>query len=359
MTENLQLIRKYQSFMGCHLGPYCFASEFENKIASVWHPIVENCINQIKRSETNGMLDLSAPTAEHAAVFLKAIQIEAGYGTHRNDPKSWGAGPLIFRGVRDQSWSIVSSQYRASESGYNQHHAKDAFMRIVQAVGNRALQTELPIELYECVAQHYGYPTNLIDITPDPEVAVFFSTLSGGDSKACIYFTNVRNLLKRNLEVKLPPPLFERIYLQRGAFIQSDGEIEKELFHKISFPSDTPIPIFRGGYPVDILRSPRWIEHAKQFVERSEMVGEIEGIYDRWFDSDKDFHFSPYAPQHDAMTEFPKWLDSYEDMRYWLACSMKDDKELFWDDILSAIETANKHLVELHKKLMQLLRKPY
>lgn len=127
--------------------------------------------------------------------------------------------------------------------------------------------------LFYAIAQHYGLPTNIIDITDDLDVALFFA--------CCIYDRNInryRPLNKEDIEknpngvlyirdenylLPLEPDVlpigyqpFTRCYKQRGYFIkdtlEEDFSLEEKRFkkyffkHKISFSQEI-FDKFHGG----------------------------------------------------------------------------------------------------------------
>lgn len=369
IEENLLTIRRYESFLGKHLGPFCFANKVEQLIEASWQTIVDDALREIKKTADQPTVTFEAPSAEHAAAFLKALQIDAGYSSHRRSNSSWGSGLFLFRGMSDQSWNIESTLFRFEGVKENGRKLSSAFARLMSELGKATIEVELPEKCYEAVSQHYDFPTNLIDFTPDPEVAVYFATKKEATTQATVYFASTSSLLDKNLEVLLPPPLFTRIYLQRGVFIGSNGEVPKSFFHRVLFPAGKVLPIFRGGYQVDIQTSPSWINHAKCFIKSWALKNEldkVESVSREWFESNKRFHFSNEAPEaqifgpsFDPSVELLRWLDQYEDMRYWLASTMKDDAEGFYPKILSAIEKSNTELVKLHKEITKRIGKPY
>jgi len=89
IVEQLSTLRRYQSFMGGRLGPFCFADEVEQRIAGAWHTIVEEALRAVTMVSDHPTLTFEDPSAKHAAIFLKSVQILVGYDIHRN-PKMTG-----------------------------------------------------------------------------------------------------------------------------------------------------------------------------------------------------------------------------------------------------------------------------
>lgn len=92
IVEQLSTLRRYQSFMGGRLGPFGFADEVEQRIAGAWHTIAEEVLRTVTTVSDHPALTFEAPSAEHAAIFLKSVQISASYDIHRNPKMIGGLG---------------------------------------------------------------------------------------------------------------------------------------------------------------------------------------------------------------------------------------------------------------------------
>ena len=79
IVEQLSTLRWYQSSMGGRLGWFWSANKVEQRIADVWHAIVEEALRAVTMVSDHPPLTIEAPSAEHAAIFLKAVQILVGY----------------------------------------------------------------------------------------------------------------------------------------------------------------------------------------------------------------------------------------------------------------------------------------
>jgi len=192
-------------------------------------------------------------------------------------------------------------------------------------------------------------------------VALHFATKPGATTEGIVYFAALRDLLRHGVRVYLPPPLYSRVLLQRGIFVQTAGELPKELFHTMRFPAGSAFPVYRNGIAENILAEPRWIGHLRDFVCKDPDIDQtslIDRIIDLWFRSDLPTT-SKLHPSFSPDTQIAEWLDFYENMRYWLTASMVGNREAFATDLLEAIETSNPELVALHDQLMQQMGKPY
>ena len=88
------------------------------------------------------------------------------------------------------------------------------------------------------VAQHYGYPTPLLDVTIHPEIALYFATLSSEAEVGVVGYWDVYEVDAiegaKNLALIVAPPMFSRIHIQSGYFIcTTDAD------HKLKTPFRT------------------------------------------------------------------------------------------------------------------------
>jgi hypothetical protein len=291
----------------------------------------------------------------HAAIFLQCIQerlLEHVPGKVHSSP--------LFRGLSDPGYSLITSMDRAPNRPLARNQAR-CFALLMQQLGNHSVQLDLPVEVFRAVSQHYGFATNLMDWTPDPTVAVYFANRPSGSSKGIIYLGTVDHFLERNLKILLPPPLFERILLQRGVFVEVTGPLEPSKLLRITFDKAPGYCVYQADARVDLLTEPKWSDHARNFILSSadEKTTPPADLWKAWVDSDLAFHFSKETPRFIADQEVPRWLDFYEDMRYWLACAMSESEEIFRKDVVDAIERDNADLVSWHRKFMRALGKPF
>src|SRR5688500_6135258 len=98
------------------------------------------------------------------------------------------------------------------------------------------------------------------------------------------------------------------------------------MLARITFQKCPGYDVYQGGHSVELLKEPRWIEHARSFVNSTadENTESPSDMWSAWFESDAPFHLSKDAPSFVADHEVLTWLDFYEDVRYWLACTMND-----------------------------------
>lgn len=214
-----------------------------------------------------------APTAWHAAAWLRNVAHQAATEPiTQEDDSVVSNGCLLFRGQRDSRWNLKSALERSEDPG-NHMAAAVLFARIMST---HWLYEEVPSTFDETVhigtAQHYGViKTPLMDFTADPATALFFATHGAEDrDEAVVYLLPIHPALDRGLLVYLAPPWVQRIYRQRGVFIDIRGmsseEIEAHCF-RITFPVDHElissgyVPSHEEIYPED-----RWLEAACKWV---------------------------------------------------------------------------------------------
>jgi hypothetical protein len=89
----------------------------------------------------------------------------------------------------------------------------------------------------DAIAQHYGFPTNLVDFTWDPLTALYFACAVRGEeacrrsglpleleSHRAVYCTSLVHLMAAGqVKVRFPPVQLRRLYRQKGIFIDYGG----------------------------------------------------------------------------------------------------------------------------------------
>jgi hypothetical protein len=204
---------------------------------------------------------------------------------------------------------------------------------------------------YLAIAQHYGIRTPLLDFTPDPDVAVYFAAKDpprkpGGE--AVVYYIPFNNVWDAGCRIYLVPAFAERVYLQRGVFVQIP-EAEVKTFRsrcfEIRFPHDPDFQVLRYGKPVNILQEDRWLANAiawtRQRVARSEWVPEDEEEQRRFWDTClTELDLPPFTNRAGEMLALAQWVDNISDLLYWLVISV-GEKEAFDPSAMDIIARDN------------------
>ena len=73
-------------------------------------------------------------------------------------------------------------------------------------------------------AQHYGIPTDLLDLSMDPSISISFANQKPDEgTQGTLFVITFAKLSNRfDLRLILPPPFVERVYIQRGLFVRFD-----------------------------------------------------------------------------------------------------------------------------------------
>lgn len=154
----------------------------------------------------------------------------------------------FFRGQTDAEWGLLPGLYRRDVHIFSDKLSKPqlylaAEEKMLDAFFNRAAMllpnfSRGPL-LDRIIAQHYGVPTQLLDWTLDPFIALFFAVHGGNPEKNCalFYISSLRGLNNSARDIPLPwagrvtwvlPPVIdERVRAQKSAFtLQNFGDLE-------------------------------------------------------------------------------------------------------------------------------------
>lgn len=102
------------------------------------------------------------------------------------------------------------------------------------------------------VGQHYGCPTSLLDVTTQPEVSMFFATLSSDQDIGMVHFLELESdfsvAVASEMALVTAPPHFSRIHHQSGYFLCTKRPDERgpkgfktlRFFHSLAFEPVRP-----------------------------------------------------------------------------------------------------------------------
>ncbi len=300
---------------------------------------------------------VSLPSPWHAAFYLSVLQSEcitrlAGHPLFRGHADSaWELKPTIDRTPNGsiERLSQIAESLAFTELLFNLHIGIVYFGSLGSDLN---FSLNLPRSSYAPVVQHYGCSTHLLDFTTDPTVAIYFATRNVKNrlSDKCCVFTFIideSSGVAENIHLKLVPPMFERPYLQKGVFLQSqiEGDVSSQFdsVKLVEFPSKPENEEFRviRGHVVDILPESPEIETVKEIsksafgefllkhnsttVSSNELIDFIIEFVKR--NEPRIEHlYKSYI--RDPMRYFLIFVDEFEDMLYWICYYTKiDDKE--------------------------------
>jgi hypothetical protein len=186
-------------------------------------------------------------------------------------------GAVFFRGHNRAGLPCVAAGlYRDDISVESQRRARlavDILAHMVEQKDIIRLETDNPRTLARSIAQHYGVPTSLLDVTLDPAVAVFFATYGGADSDgaALVFDWEVCQLM--DLPVVIPPvsPWSTRLTVQRGFFLDLESQHRlniDEVPFEVRFPKMSGFDVRRANaryvpWPIEepaVMALMRWID---------------------------------------------------------------------------------------------------
>lgn len=211
----------------------------------------------------------------------------------------------LFRG-QNEDWPLVASIYRLSDKKRKEATVRLYLFQLFLSEYNSTKKYAKDLDYVIAIAQHYGIPTDFIDFSRSPEIALFFAThstkeLQGKEGvilclnkKEFVDYTDFyKNFL---LHPKLTPPhIYDvkieslwRLQAQQGCFLQLMFRDQEELypFGKIIFPhDDLPINVQATDvYPTDkseleiLLDNYLAAERTNEGAKRLEKFAKTNGI---------------------------------------------------------------------------------
>jgi hypothetical protein len=176
--------------------------------------------------------DFEAPSAWHAAAWLLEVTTLAAHfassdaSTGLVAPIDVRYGTPMFRGQNRPTRDLVPSIYRAKARQSENVRAVALLMTALGKIMSYGEASAWNTQYANLAAmQHYGVPTQLLDFSLDPRIAVYFACKDARQGrKAVVYFTQFTQITSTGAAVVLPPPWVERLYRQKGLFALLNDE---------------------------------------------------------------------------------------------------------------------------------------
>jgi hypothetical protein len=225
-----------------------------------YDPIFETAepyMARIANGQASGLVDVPGPY--HAVAVAMSVQQKLlDQDEH-----------VIFRGQSNSSYPLIASIFRPGIDRAAEDRANRLIAWFLASTAHQFYGV-FGSEMFLGAAQHYKGRTPLIDFTPDPSVAVWFASQPRTGRSECetasVWIMRLDSARQFSTRIVLPPPFVERLYRQRGMFIEraSGDPLRKETMIEIRFPanltgSDYRFDVIRQGRRVNIFEDHSWI----------------------------------------------------------------------------------------------------
>jgi len=129
--------------------------------------------------------------------------------------------PTAARHGREAATAELAALVRHRKAIVDHPGVRAAVASWLGSIGEHLLQ-QLSLSQTLAIAQHYGRDTPLLDVTTNPEVAMFFATRRSGEKDGVLGFWRCdKNTDSASLALVLSPIVFERLHRQSACFICS------------------------------------------------------------------------------------------------------------------------------------------
>lgn len=262
----------------------------------------------------------------------------------------------LFRGQRNPEWHIQTSMQRLE--GIERIAAMSSSLRFSALLRKTISECGFPFiddQVLMAAAQHYGIATNLLDFSIDPAVAVFFANEQPNDPNTGAVFGmhTPKALYRFGFKLVLPPPFVERIYIQRGVFLQ-DSDDQPQTFksecHEIRFIKDPEFEVIRAGkIEPNILKADPFLETLTETSQKWASAGnrwqEIPQsarvqILNRDFENLRQ-HLPENYSKAIAQDEIALWVEGAVNLIEALGCGQLDGKLYFTQNITDSVAENN------------------
>ncbi|MDM0042539.1 FRG domain-containing protein [Variovorax sp. J22G21] len=307
----------------------------------------------------------------HAWMLLQILQRAA----HNVDGRTNGTPEyfveLVFRGQANAVYDVEPSFHRKTTDQELERRKLELF---TLAFGAPWIWSTIGIALpplgAKATAQHYQQAlTDLVDITGDPAVAVRFASMSDKpQTRSAVFVYDLNGFLREGAALVMPPPLVNRLYLQRGAFLSvepSQLALLKDWRLKIEFRHDAGFQVVRGGVEVDILPEDDWFKAVRdacaKFLGSAAVHEAMEpAALNKFQEKMLEAAGAPKAVRsgeaHSGV-HLLRWVEGFQEMLYWYAVRVSEAtateaaREGFLPNISRNIAEHNPELVRLAAEL--------
>ena len=269
------------------IGPLTFLpGGYDEAVATVQTEELRRVVKQVNGREW------VAPSVWHAVAWLLDL---VGWDRKKRPRQAFSEdselgkmppGAMLFRGQADSSWALVPSIHR--NENVADRRAGDRLMFALMYLQYMAEGVTHCYQSQFAVAQHYGIPTHLLDFTLDPRVAAYFAvdnaeTVKGNE--AAIYWMPLQTAHNLGGMIILAPHWVERIYRQRGCFVDMEhlqvktrvGDLKPHCF-SIRFPRDPAyLKSDLSGLPQGVYPESAWLEKAVRWAREATIYIDNDG----------------------------------------------------------------------------------
>jgi hypothetical protein len=219
-------------------------------------PAISQRIFERRQRTAEGAFLVEVPSPWHAYFYLRGIQQRV----YRHEVGEH----LFFRGQRCANWKFGASiSRRSAEEAAVARRAACLLGRFFH--NGHGFDPDAGAVAGRCFAQHYGISTDLIDISADADVGVWFAThpttgsCPSGETRAIVRSVSWGGQINgTQTTFYIPPPYVRNVYRQRGLFLDASktgGELNGRLKLDVLFPRETAggeFKVYREGGAFEI-----------------------------------------------------------------------------------------------------------
>ena len=345
IDEAKQLYFELSSLHGARFGPYVMIDKTERQQSDSLHERANKMISELNFSRNQ----VEVPSPWHAVILLNALAKESIQLKQVDNSRIkkfatvLGMNPrLIFRGQSDSRWPLKSKIQREEVNKSNELKALAIFKTIMKSTFPSL--PEMGETAFEAIAQHYGIATNLLDFTLDPSVSVCFASnasSANNSQRASVFVLRLSDAFRARGKIILPPPFVERLYIQKGLFVESpiSEELRKFCILEVNFPPDPSFTVIREGLEISVMgQNDNWLGKLVT-TARKASLSNIS-----W--SQDNFHLDSLLPELNLSSLYRKWFAYTLEILYWTAITIYDGIEIIETETLEPIVKDNLNLVE-------------